>query len=184
MAENSDGSVTFHTFVEYDAWCRAQGWDGAPEGLWTDLIRGGIALKVKPTAVPILKEMTQQHSTSTPHEGRPDTRSQQPSPTAHSAPTKATGKDPDQFPLAKRVNLAVDKDCDRARGRLREWFGSYYNDPDRADRVSVWGSADQVVEGLQEVVSAGARLVILSPVFDGMEQMELLASEVVPHLNQ
>jgi len=95
---------------------------------------------------------------------------------------EAVGKDPDQFPLAKRVNLAVDKDRERARRRLREWFGDYYNDPDRADRVSVWGSADQVVEGLQEVISAGARLVILSPVFDGMEQMEILAAEVVPRL--
>ncbi len=95
---------------------------------------------------------------------------------------EATGKDPAQFSLAKRVNLAVDKDSHRARRRLREWFGSYYNDPDRADRVSVWGSTDQVVEGLQEVISAGARLVILSPVFDGMEQMEILASEVVPRL--
>jgi len=94
----------------------------------------------------------------------------------------AAGKDPEKFSFAKRVNLAVDKDRERARRRLREWFGDYYNDPDRADRVSVWGSADQVVEGLQEVISAGAHLVILSPVFDGMEQMEILASEVVPHL--
>ncbi len=96
---------------------------------------------------------------------------------------EAARKNPDQFPLAKRVNLAVDKDRDRARRRLREWFGVYYNDPDRADRVSVWGSAEQVVEGLQEVISAGARLVILSPVFEGMEQMEILASEVVPSLS-
>ncbi len=95
---------------------------------------------------------------------------------------EATGKDPAQFSIAKRVNLAVDKNRDRARTRLREWFGSYYNDPDKADRVSVWGSADQVIEGLQEVLSAGARLVILSPVFDGIEQMEILASEVVPKL--
>jgi len=43
-------------------------------------------------------------------------------------------------------------------------------------------AAEQVVEGLQEVISAGARMVILSPVFDGMEQMEILATEVVPHL--
>ncbi len=78
--------------------------------------------------------------------------------------------------------MAVDSDRDRARRRLREWFGVYYNDPDRADRVSVCVSADQVMEGLKEVISAGARLVILSPVFDGMEQMEILASEVVPHL--
>ena len=95
---------------------------------------------------------------------------------------ETAGKDPKDFPIAKRVNLAVDKDRDRAHRRLREWFGAYYNKPDQADRVAVWGSADQVVEGLQEVISAGARLVILSPVFDGMEQMEILASEVVPRL--
>ena len=95
---------------------------------------------------------------------------------------EAAKKDLAQFPLVKRVNLAVDKDSERARTRLREWFGAYYNDPDRAERVSVWGTADQVVEGLQEVISAGARMVILSPVFDGMEQMEILASEVVPQL--
>ncbi len=95
---------------------------------------------------------------------------------------EAAKKDPAQFPLAKRVNLAVDKDSDRARKRLREWFGAYYNDPDRADRVSVWGTAEQVVEGLREVISAGAQMVILSPVFDGMEQMDILASEVVPTL--
>lgn len=95
---------------------------------------------------------------------------------------EAAGKDPEQFFLAKRVNLAVDKDRARAHKRLREWFGAYYNDPDRADRVCVWGKPDQIVEEIQEVVSAGARLVILSPVFDGLEQMEILASEVVPHL--
>jgi len=95
---------------------------------------------------------------------------------------ESTGKDPDQFLLAKRVNLAVDKDRERAHRRLREWFGGYYNKPDQADRVAVWGSPEQVIEGLQEVISAGARIVILSPVFDGMEQMEILASEVVPHL--
>jgi probable F420-dependent oxidoreductase len=94
----------------------------------------------------------------------------------------AAGKDPNDFAIAKRVNLAVDKDSDRAHRRLREWFGGYYNKPDQADRVAVWGSPEQVVEGLQEVISAGARLVILSPVFDGMEQMEILASEVVPHI--
>ncbi len=43
-------------------------------------------------------------------------------------------------------------------------------------------AAEQIMEGLQEVISAGARLVILSPVFDGMEQIEILASEVVPQL--
>ncbi|NIO07617.1 MAG: LLM class flavin-dependent oxidoreductase [Deltaproteobacteria bacterium] len=95
---------------------------------------------------------------------------------------EAAGKDPATFPIAKRVNVAVDKDSDRALRGLREWFGDYYRNPDRANSVSVWGSPDQVVEGIQDVISAGAGLVIFSPVFDGLEQMEILASEVVPRL--
>ena len=38
------------------------------------------------------------------------------------------------------------------------------------------------VASLQGVISTGARLVILSPVYDMAEQMEFLASEVVPRL--
>ena len=49
-------------------------------------------------------------------------------------------------------------------------------------RVSVWGSADQCVAGLREVIAAGARLVMLNPVFDELEQLEILASEVAPRL--
>ncbi len=94
----------------------------------------------------------------------------------------AAGKDPKDFAIGKRVFLAVDKDRERAGRRLKEWFKFFYNRPEQANRVSVWGSPEQVVEGLQEVVAGGARLVILSPVYDMAEQMEILASEVVPHL--
>jgi probable F420-dependent oxidoreductase len=96
---------------------------------------------------------------------------------------EAAGRDPEGFPLTKRVFLAVDSDRERAGRRLREWFGTYYRSAERADRVAVWGSPAECVERLQEVVSAGARLVVLSPVFDHMEQMEILAEEVVPHLS-
>jgi len=82
----------------------------------------------------------------------------------------------------KEIVKDADQDREHPRRRLREWFGAYYNDPDRADRVSVWGSTDQLVEGLQEVISAGVCLVISSPVHDMAEQMEILASEVIPSL--
>ncbi len=95
---------------------------------------------------------------------------------------EAEGKDPEEFDIGKRVFLAVDKDRERAGRRLREWFKFYYNRPEQADRVSVWGSPEQVVEGLQQVISGGARLVVLSPTYDMPEQMEILASEVAPHL--
>jgi alkanesulfonate monooxygenase SsuD/methylene tetrahydromethanopterin reductase-like flavin-dependent oxidoreductase (luciferase family) len=95
---------------------------------------------------------------------------------------EANGRDPAGFHLTKRVFLAVDSDRERAGRRLREWFGSYYGRPERADHVAVWGNPVECVEQLQEVVSAGARLIVLSPVFDHMEQMEILAAEVVPYL--
>ena len=91
-------------------------------------------------------------------------------------------KDSADFMIGKRVYLAVDKDRERAAKRLREWFGLFYGQADLADRVAVWGSAEECVERLREIVAAGARLLLLNPVFDMMEQMEVLASEVVPRV--
>jgi probable F420-dependent oxidoreductase len=96
---------------------------------------------------------------------------------------ETAGKNPRDFSVAKRVYLAVDSDRQRALSRLREWFGSYYRRAEMAERVSIWGNPEECVEQLQEIISAGARLVLLNPVFDMMEQMEILAREVVPRLS-
>ena len=76
----------------------------------------------------------------------------------------------------------MDRDRERAGRRLAEYFGGFYGRPQLAAEVSVWGSADQCVAGLREVIAAGARLVMLNPVFDEVEQLEILAAEVVPRL--
>jgi probable F420-dependent oxidoreductase len=94
----------------------------------------------------------------------------------------AVGRDAATFEVAKRVYVAVDDDHDRARSRLREWFGLFYRNPDLADRVAVWGSAEACIEGLVEVVRAGARTLVLNPVFDQQEQAEALAADVLPSL--
>ena len=91
-------------------------------------------------------------------------------------------KEPADFMIGKRVYLMVDKDRERAAKRLREWFGLFYGQADLADRVAVWGSAEECIERLKEIIAAGARLLLLNPVFNMMEQMEVLASEVVPRL--
>ena len=54
--------------------------------------------------------------------------------------------------------------------------------PKLAAEVSVWGSADQCVAGLREITAAGARLLMLNPVFDELEQLEILAAEGRPRL--
>ena len=91
-------------------------------------------------------------------------------------------RDPAAFPVAKRVYIAVDRDKARAGKRLTEWFGAFYGRPQMAEDVSVWGPAEECVEGLKQVVAAGAGLLMLNPVFDEMEQLEVFASEIGPKL--
>jgi probable F420-dependent oxidoreductase len=92
------------------------------------------------------------------------------------------GRDPATMDIGKRVYVAVDPDRERAGRRLAEYFGGFYGRPPLAAEVSVWGSADQCVAGLRAVVDAGARVVMLNPVFDELEQLEILAAEVAPRL--
>ncbi|HET8578072.1 MAG TPA: LLM class flavin-dependent oxidoreductase [Methylomirabilota bacterium] len=92
------------------------------------------------------------------------------------------GRDSDAFPVAKRVYIAVDRDRARAGKRLTDWFGAFYGRPQMAEEVSVWGPVDECVEGLRQVLAAGARMLMLNPVFDEMEHLEQFASEIAPKL--
>jgi probable F420-dependent oxidoreductase len=91
-------------------------------------------------------------------------------------------RDPATFSISKRVYIAVDDNRDRAEQRLRQWFGARYKFPDMAPRVSIFGSRAECVDKLGELVRAGAQQLLLDPVYDHVEQMELLAAEVVPGL--
>jgi probable F420-dependent oxidoreductase len=96
-------------------------------------------------------------------------------------------RDPGSFPIAKRVYLAVDDDEDRAHRRLQEWFRLFYgkynfHGDDMVDRVAVYGGPDRVAESLAAVRDAGAGMLLLNTVFDQREQLEVLASEIVPRL--
>ena len=92
------------------------------------------------------------------------------------------GRDPGKFPIGKRVYIAIDRDKARAAKRLGEWFGAFYGKPKLAEEVSIWGSADECVDRLNEVVAAGARLVMLHPVFDELEHLEQFAAVIAPTL--
>jgi len=92
------------------------------------------------------------------------------------------GRDPAAFPIGKRVYVAIDRDRARAAKRLGEWFGAFYGRPQMAEQVSVLGSPQEVIDGLAAVVRGGAQFILLNPVFDEMEHLEQLASEIVPRL--
>jgi probable F420-dependent oxidoreductase len=89
-------------------------------------------------------------------------------------------RDPGTFAISKRVYIAVDDDREVAEQRLRRWFGARYKSPDMAPRVSIFGSRAECVDKLGALVRAGAQQLLLDPVYDHVEQMELLAAEVVP----
>jgi probable F420-dependent oxidoreductase len=91
-------------------------------------------------------------------------------------------RDPARFSVSKRVYLAIDDNRERAEQRLREWFGARYKNADMAPRVSIWGGVGECVDKLGELVRAGAQHFLLNPVFDDMEHLEKLASDVMPHL--
>ncbi len=95
---------------------------------------------------------------------------------------KDAGRDPAAFPLGKRVYIAVDEDRARAGRRLAEWFGAFYGKPELAAEVSVWGGVQECVDRLGEIVTAGVGFLMLNPVFDETEHLELFASRIGPKL--
>jgi hypothetical protein len=51
-----------------------------------------------------------------------------------------------------------------------------------AARVSIWGNLAECLDGLGEVVRAGAKHLLLNPVFDEIDQMEILAGDMIPKI--
>ncbi len=92
------------------------------------------------------------------------------------------GRDPATFGIGKRVYIAIDQDRTRAAQRLADWFGAFYGKPDLAAKVSVWGTPQECLDGLAEIVAGGARTLLLNPVFDELEHLERFASEISPKL--
>jgi probable F420-dependent oxidoreductase len=91
-------------------------------------------------------------------------------------------RDPSSFGIAKRIYLAVDDDKARAERRLREWFGLRYKNADLGPRVCIWGSRNECIEKIQEVIAGGAQHIVFNPMFDEMEHLEICAKEIMPHL--
>ncbi len=94
------------------------------------------------------------------------------------------GRDPAAFRIAKRIYIAVDNDRERARRRLTEALQrlyGYFRMPN-LDALGTAGTAEECIEALREVTAAGAKLLLLNPLFDDAEQMERLAADVMPKL--
>jgi alkanesulfonate monooxygenase SsuD/methylene tetrahydromethanopterin reductase-like flavin-dependent oxidoreductase (luciferase family) len=93
-------------------------------------------------------------------------------------------RDPADFMIGKRVYIAVDGDKDRAERRLNEWFNQVYGVVGNIARsAAIYGGDQECVDKLGELVTAGAKLLILNPVSHHLEHLQSLASKVLPKIN-
>jgi probable F420-dependent oxidoreductase len=88
------------------------------------------------------------------------------------------GRDPNSFPISKRIFIAVDERPEIARAELHRWFTEVYRDPPGTDASGIHGTPEQVRERLEQVVAMGANHLLLNPVSRYTEQVEALAEVV------
>jgi probable F420-dependent oxidoreductase len=86
------------------------------------------------------------------------------------------GRDPDTFPIGKRVYIAVEDTEQRARDRLTPILDGMYDVAGLTQRVAVCGPAEACAEQLRDVIAAGARELLLHPMYGYLEQLEALAT--------
>jgi alkanesulfonate monooxygenase SsuD/methylene tetrahydromethanopterin reductase-like flavin-dependent oxidoreductase (luciferase family) len=95
-------------------------------------------------------------------------------------------RDAERFTIGKRVYLMVDDDPARARERVLEGLRRVYGRMPGIEDVPVSGTPQDVAAGVRAVLDAGAEMILLHPlgadVAEDREQLERLASEVIPQL--
>jgi probable F420-dependent oxidoreductase len=88
------------------------------------------------------------------------------------------GRDPDKFPISKRIFIAVDDNPEIARAELHRWYSEVYHNPAGTDSSGIHGTPGQVRERLSEMIGMGANHLLLNPVSRHVQQLEALAEVV------
>jgi probable F420-dependent oxidoreductase len=88
------------------------------------------------------------------------------------------GRDPVNFPISKRIFMAVDERPEVARAELNRWFTEVYHNPAGTDASGISGTPEQVREKLEQVIALGANHLMLNPVSRHVEQVEALGEIV------
>jgi len=94
-----------------------------------------------------------------------------------------SGRAAQDFPIAKRVYLAVDEDAGRARKRMNAELERLYGHRSEViEAAAVAGTPADCARELHKVAEAGAELILCTPMFEPAEQVERLAAMVIPLL--
>jgi len=91
------------------------------------------------------------------------------------------GKPSSDFIATKRLYTHVDPDPDWAESTMKKWMTSFYGG--RISDISqtcVYGPIEHCVETIQRYVDAGAKVLILHPVHDHLNQLRTYGSQIIP----
>ena len=88
------------------------------------------------------------------------------------------GRDPETYPISKRVFMSVHERPEVAQAEVHHWFSVVYRNPNLTTEGGVYGTPEQVKEQLEELVAMGANHLLLNPVTRYSEQLTALAEVV------
>lgn len=94
------------------------------------------------------------------------------------------GKDPDTLLNANQLPIMVG-DPDKIREPMMEWLTTEWDFASWSDSTTdsaIMGTVDQCVEQLQAQLDAGVQKIIFVPYRYEMEQIEIIAKEIIPRL--
>ncbi|MDH3604136.1 MAG: LLM class flavin-dependent oxidoreductase, partial [Candidatus Tectomicrobia bacterium] len=94
------------------------------------------------------------------------------------AALEKVGRDPDSYPISKRVFMSVHERPEVAEAEVNYWFTEVYRNPSLTREGGVYGTPEQVREQLEELVAMGANHLLLNPVTRYGEQLSALAEIV------
>ena len=93
------------------------------------------------------------------------------------------GRAAGDYPIGKRVYIAIDEDAGRARERIGTELGRLYGRRSAdIEAAAVAGTPDDCVRQLRMVAEAGAELILFTPMFEQAEHAERLAATIIPRL--
>jgi probable F420-dependent oxidoreductase len=94
------------------------------------------------------------------------------------------GRDPGDFPIAKRLYIGVDDNAARARDRMGAGIARMYGRPvPDIEAAAVAGTPAECADAVARTAAAGAELVLFTTLFDAGPQAARLAEEVIPQLD-
>lgn len=95
---------------------------------------------------------------------------------------RRVGRDPSALEPAKFVYLHSDPDRERAKKVLADQLPRYYGMQYDVERFALYGPAEESVERAKELLKAGVKTLIFSPVQFDLNQLETCANEIVARI--